>query len=138
MHQTKTSIWKLPLVVEFFQRAIHKTWCFWVFNFSVETVSSPYRNHLIHNLKFAIWLNVTCTHTHTKNVLVVFLSSLTRWTEWSSIISSDCSGWVFVDKLNGCKIPLQSLKTSDIAPVSSKEFLDIQASIKCRNACVTW
>ena len=34
--------------------------------------------------------------------------------------------WVWV------RIPLQSLKTSDIAPVSSKEFLDIHAAIECR------
>ena len=29
-------------------------------------------------------------------------------------------------------IPLLSLKTSDIAPVSSKQFLDTQATIECR------
>ena len=28
------------------------------------------------------------------------------------------------------RVPLQSLKTSDFAPVSSKEFLDIQATIE--------
>ena len=35
------------------------------------------------------------------------------------------SKWLWV------RVPLQSLKTSDIAPVSSKELLDIQANIEC-------
>ena len=29
------------------------------------------------------------------------------------------------------RVPLQSIKTSDMAPVSRKEFLDIQAKIEC-------
>ena len=43
------------------------------------------------------------------------------------------NGWVFVYKLSGIGLsPVAVTKTSDIAPVSSKEFLDIKANIECR------
>ena len=38
------------------------------------------------------------------------------------------NGWVFVYKLTGCG----SNPIADIAPASSNEFLDIQATTKCR------
>ena len=42
------------------------------------------------------------------------------------------NGWVFVYVLSGCGFESRcSLLTSDIAPVSSKKFLDIQATIEC-------
>ena len=42
-------------------------------------------------------------------------------------------GWVFLYKLSGSGFEscCNHLKTSDIAPVLSKEFLDIQANIEC-------
>ena len=62
--------------------------------------------------------NRTWTH---KQLVCKRTASLAKWlsvhlgTKWL---------WVWV--------PLQSLKTLDFAPVSSKEFLDIQATIECR------
>ena len=53
-----------------------------------------------------------CNRTQTHNHLAEWFS-VHLWTKWL---------WVWV--------PLQSLKTSDFIPVSSKEFLDIQATIK--------
>ena len=42
------------------------------------------------------------------------------------------NGWVFDYELSGCGFePLAVTWTSDIPPVSSKEFLDIQATIAC-------
>ena len=40
----------------------------------------------------------------------------------------ECS---FITKWLWVRVQLQSLKTSDFAPASSKEFLDIQATIEC-------
>ena len=42
------------------------------------------------------------------------------------------NGWMFVYQLSGCGFePRCSHLTSNFAPVSSKEFLDIQVTIKC-------
>ena len=39
---------------------------------------------------------------------------------------------MFVYKLSGCEFPVAVTQISDIAPVSSREFLDIQATAECR------
>ena len=66
--------------------------------------------------------NGTRTHNHLvcKRTLTHLATLACKWlnvrlrTEWL---------WV--------RVPLQSLKTSDIASVSSKEFIDIQATTEC-------
>ena len=57
-----------------------------------------------------------------------------KYSQHSSIIWPVwLNGWVFVYELNGCGFESRCshLKTSDFAPVSSKEFLDIKATIEC-------
>ena len=51
-------------------------------------------------------------------------NDLAKLPKWSSVRLQTKWLWVL--------IPLQSLKTSDIAPVPNKEVLDIQATIDCR------
>ena len=58
-----------------------------------------------------------------------------KWSQHSSIIWPVwLNGSVFVYKLSGCRFESRYChsKTSDIAPVSSKELLDIQATRECR------
>ena len=50
----------------------------------------------------------------------------------SSIFWPVClNGWLLVYELSGCEFQFRYTWTSDIAPVSSKEFLDNQATIMC-------
>ena len=51
-----------------------------------------------------------------------------NWTRTHNHQMVECS---FTNEVVVGSSPLQSLKTSDFAPVSSKEFLDIQATIEC-------
>ena len=58
-----------------------------------------------------------------------------KYPQHSSIIwPVGLNGWKLVYEVSGCgfKSPCCHLETSNIVPVSSKEFLDIHATIECR------
>ena len=58
-----------------------------------------------------------------------------KYPQHSSIIGPvGLNGWKLVYEVSGCgfKSPCCHLETSNIVPVSSKEFLDIHVTIECR------
>ena len=78
------------------------------------------------------WFILKCAHDMIR--IYIQMQSTEKYSQLSSI---NCSvwpnGWVFIYKISGCQFqPSCITETSDIPPVSSKKFLDIQANIECR------
>ena len=82
-----------------------------------------------------IQATIQCKFTlkHVRDMIITYsqMHATCKYSQHSSIIRPVwLNGWVFVYKLSGCGFECRCC--SDIAPVSRKEFLNIQAAVECR------